>query len=319
MDGFEDICSQIFSKNIPTDPKSYNLLLNDPIGNTKSKREKINEIMFEKFNSVGISLASKFVNSFLLTKLSSSLTMYSSSGFPDGIVVSLGQDLNSVTTLINRTPISPALISDFGGNQLTEYLESLMPSSTSLVNFNKMKENHCYVALDFKIESQKNIQSILKSNSFEVPEVLFNPKLIGSQCEPLHYMIYNSIKQKPKQFHDYLFRNIILEGGGSLFPGFSDRLKFELQKLDHEKMISIVAPPKRNNSIWIGGSILASLSTFHENLISKENYLEYGSTINGVYSNVEIVVSREDVIDLKKEIQNLISKEKFIDLKLYFN
>jgi hypothetical protein len=41
--------------------------------------------------------------------------------------------------------------------------------------------------------------------------------------------------------------------------------------------IKIVAPPERKYSVWIGGSILASLSTFQQMWISKE---EYGKNYN---------------------------------------
>merc|ERR1719347_561152 len=36
--------------------------------------------------------------------------------------------------------------------------------------------------------------------------------------------------------------------------------------------IKIIAPPERKYSVWIGGSILASLSTFQEMWISKQEY-----------------------------------------------
>merc|ERR1711862_20151 len=38
--------------------------------------------------------------------------------------------------------------------------------------------------------------------------------------------------------------------------------------------IKIIAPPERKYSVWIGGSILASLSTFQQMWISKQEYDE---------------------------------------------
>ena len=38
--------------------------------------------------------------------------------------------------------------------------------------------------------------------------------------------------------------------------------------------VKIVAPPERKYSVWIGGSILASLSTFQSMWISKEEVRE---------------------------------------------
>ena len=47
--------------------------------------------------------------------------------------------------------------------------------------------------------------------------------------------------------------------------GFGDRLLHEVQKLAVKDMrIKIFAPPERKYSTWIGGSILAGLSTFRK-------------------------------------------------------
>lgn len=43
--------------------------------------------------------------------------------------------------------------------------------------------------------------------------------------------------------------------------------------------VKIVAPPERKYSVWIGGSILASLSTFQQMWISKQEYDEAGPSI----------------------------------------
>jgi actin len=43
--------------------------------------------------------------------------------------------------------------------------------------------------------------------------------------------------------------------------------------------IKVVAPPERKYSVWIGGSILASLSTFQQMWISKQEYDESGPSI----------------------------------------
>ena len=41
--------------------------------------------------------------------------------------------------------------------------------------------------------------------------------------------------------------------------------------------IRIAAPPERLYSTWIGGSILASLSTFKSMWVSKADYMEHGA------------------------------------------
>jgi actin-related protein len=50
-----------------------------------------------------------------------------------------------------------------------------------------------------------------------------------------------------------------------MFPGIADRMSKEITALAPSSMkIKVVAPPERKYSVWIGGSILASLSTFQQ-------------------------------------------------------
>merc|ERR1712154_107134 len=69
------------------------------------------------------------------------------------------------------------------------------------------------------------------------------------------------------------------------------KIRGEFGKLDADKSgyitalapstikIKIIAPPERKYSVWIGGSILASLSTFQQMWISKQEYDECGPAI----------------------------------------
>lgn len=71
-----------------------------------------------------------------------------------------------------------------------------------------------------------------------------------------------------------LFGNIVLSGGSTLTKGFGDRLLHEVQRLAVKDMkIKIFAPPERKYSTWIGGSILAGLSTFRK--VSNEHCLHH--------------------------------------------
>merc|ERR1712028_167588 len=88
---------------------------------------------------------------------------------------------------------------------------------------------------------------------FRCPEVLFQPSFIGKEASGAH---------------------------ATMFNGISDRLSKEITALAPSTMkIKIVAPPERKYSVWIGGSILASLSTFQQMWISKQEYDESGPSI----------------------------------------
>ena len=65
-----------------------------------------------------------------------------------------------------------------------------------------------------------------------------------------------------------------------MFPGIADRMQKELTKLMPANMeLKIDAPPERRNSAWMGGSVLASLSTFQNLWCSKQEYDESGPCI----------------------------------------
>jgi actin, other eukaryote len=60
-----------------------------------------------------------------------------------------------------------------------------------------------------------------------------------------------------------------------MLPGMADRMQKELTSLYPSGMkTTVVAPPERKYSAWIGGSILASLSTFRNLWCSKKEYDE---------------------------------------------
>lgn len=64
------------------------------------------------------------------------------------------------------------------------------------------------------------------------------------------------------------------------YAGISDRMQKEITALAPSSMkVKIVAPPERKYSVWIGGSILASLSTFQQMWISKSEYDESGPSL----------------------------------------
>uniref|UniRef100_A0A8C5UXH1 Actin alpha 1, skeletal muscle n=1 Tax=Microcebus murinus TaxID=30608 RepID=A0A8C5UXH1_MICMU len=77
-----------------------------------------------------------------------------------------------------------------------------------------------------------------------------------------------------------LYANNVMSGGTTMYPGIADRMQKEITALAPSTMkIKIIAPPERKYSVWIGGSILASLSTFQQMWITKQEYDEAGPSI----------------------------------------
>jgi actin-like protein 6B len=70
-----------------------------------------------------------------------------------------------------------------------------------------------------------------------------------------------------------LMGNVVLTGGGSLFAGLGERLNNELvRNFPHVKIHAPGNPTERRYGGWLGGSILASLGTFHQLWISREEW-----------------------------------------------
>lgn len=77
-----------------------------------------------------------------------------------------------------------------------------------------------------------------------------------------------------------LYANIVMSGGTTMYEGIADRLSKEVTALAPATMkIKVTAPPERRFSVWIGGSILSSLSTFATMWITKAEYDESGAPI----------------------------------------
>ena len=79
-----------------------------------------------------------------------------------------------------------------------------------------------------------------------------------------------------------LLGNVVVTGSTSLLNGFNDRLNHELTNMYPGLKIKLHAAgltSERRFGAWIGGSILASLGTFHQMWISRKEYEENGAGI----------------------------------------
>lgn len=76
-------------------------------------------------------------------------------------------------------------------------------------------------------------------------------------------MMVSSIMKCDIDIQKNLFEEIVLSQGNTLFPGLEERFMKELKELAlRGTPIKITASPDRCFSVWIGASIMTSLSRF---------------------------------------------------------
>ena len=132
--------------------------------------------------------------------------------------------------------------------------------------------------LDFGLSIR--LQSPNLQNPFTAFYYFLFPYLPGVDSGGIDEKTYQSIMKCDMDFRSDLYANIVFSGGTTLLPGLSDRMQKEITALAPAgRKIKIIAPSFRKYSVWIGGSILASRSTFRQIWISKQEYDESGPGI----------------------------------------
>ncbi|EFC36421.1 hypothetical protein NAEGRDRAFT_54418 [Naegleria gruberi] len=268
------------------------MIVYNSVTTVKRNRVKIAEMLFEKLQSPIICLVDRSLSSLLAIGRTTGLVLKSGDGLTQSAPFCDGQLISQYCYKL-----------EFGGRDLTEYMGKLIHDDLGFTidkasgiehHFKEIKEKLCEISMDYPLENQridicKKVYQVgdqtitLGLEQFKCPEILFRPSLINKPEQPsIHELILKSVNNLEPIFKRDCLDNMILSGGNTLIPNFSERLVQELnssQSSDYKYKFRVISPPEREYSSWIGGSILSCLHHVDNISIKKSEFEEIGESI----------------------------------------
>lgn len=280
-DDMERIYERIFYK-LSVDPPDHPVLLSEVVMNTKGNREKMAEIMLEKFQVPSICIASQEV-----------LSLFSSCR-TTGIVVHSGDGVSHIAPIYEGYHDSSATAQfNLSGSDLTAWLAKLLSESGSQnienTTIRDIKEKVCCVRTyghstdmgtrEYTSYALPDCRIIhICDERFRCPELLFEPRMNGFEFDGIHKTLFSCIERCDSCLRKDLCANILLAGGNTMFKGLADRIEKEITALAPTMQINVTAPECKY-SAWLGGSILASLPTFPQMIVTQDEYHDAGGSV----------------------------------------
>ncbi|KAL8474842.1 hypothetical protein ACS0TY_031316 [Phlomoides rotata] len=313
-DMVENIWDHALRKCLLIDPKEHPMLLAEQCSNTQQQREKTAEIMFEKYQVPALFLAKNAVLTSFASGRSTALVVDCGGGSTTVAPVHDGYVLQKA---VATSPIGGDLLTDCLLKSLEQKGISIvdldLPNTTESyklysqrVIVGDIKDCVCRAPdTPYDETSYSNIpmtpyelpdgQTIeIGADRFKIPDILFNPSLVqtipgmesvaetASSSRGLPQTVIESINKCDVDIRRELYSTILLSGGTASMQQLKERLEKDLlEESPQAARIKVLASgntTERRFSVWIGGSILASLGSFQQMWFSKSEFEEHGAS-----------------------------------------
>lgn len=306
-DDMEKLWYHTYTQDLRTNSEEHPLLITEAPMNPRSNRDKMCQLFFEQFNVPCMYISIQAVLLLYASGRTTGVVVDSGDGVSHIVPVYEGF---SLPTSIKRMDIAGRDVTEQMAFNIRRTLGANFQTSSEMEIVRLIKEKACFISKDpardeklyagsaysqhlsaagaqsndlftsYRLPDGRSIQ--VGVERFRSPEILFNPQLIGCESPGIHELTALAIAKTDLDLRPSLFQNIILSGGNTLIRNFGDRLLAELKQQngsiiwkDSGKVkVKIYAPPERKYSTWIGGSILAGLSTFKKMWVTALEFAE---------------------------------------------
>lgn len=288
-DALESLWEHTWRNVLGVEQEELPVLIADtlPLGQgSYPSRQWTAEIMFEKLKVKSLAIFNTAV-----------LSLFST-GRTRGLVVESGQGITHAVPVFEGYAIPHAIFKmEIAGQDITDKVRQQMEQefgieqAHNLQVMQALKEKVCTVAGSYFAAMKGPDASDEEAKSFELPdgkiiqvskairtgspEILFGD---GDPNNPSVQKICNeAITTCDLDFRQDLVRSLVVAGGTSMLPGLASRLKSELASTlpsELARQVEVCVDSQRRHAAWIGGSMFASLSTFDQVAITKQEYEE---------------------------------------------
>lgn len=324
---FEKMLDYLYGKYVQSSSEHHPVVMSEPAWNTKAKREKMTELLFEKYNVPAMYLVKSPVLSCFASGRATGLVLDSGATLTSAVPVYDGQ---AIVNAIVKTPLAGDFVSAETRKMVEakgiEVVPSYMIASKDVINPPKdneparwtKKQNlprvgtswHNFMVKEVMQDVQQSVLQVAENpydeaecglmpqvhyefpngfhtdfgvERFRVAEPLFSPASMQFQGQPplsIGHVVSMCANMCDMDLRPVLYQSVVVTGGNTLLSGFVERLQKDLHARTPPsmrcKLMSSQSAMERRFGPWVGCSILASLGTFQQMWISKQEFGEKG-------------------------------------------